>query len=107
VTPPTAVDPGAGHQPPDHLPCPTSRDFSVVDQDQSDNLPTTYRAIGGRMAQLTPTTADQGSPLTNGSDEGLVARFIAPALGCVPAPRDGAAPGTDDGTARHRMPHSQ
>jgi hypothetical protein len=65
-------------------PCPTSRDFSVVDQDQSDNLATAYRIIGGRLAQVTGQTANQGTPLTNGSDEGLVAKFIAPTLGCTP-----------------------
>jgi hypothetical protein len=65
-------------------PCPTSRDFSVVDQDQSDNLATAYRIIGGRMAQVTSATAKRGTPLTNGSDEGLVAKFIAPTLGCKP-----------------------
>jgi hypothetical protein len=76
--------PQLGTSPKDGLPCPTSRDFSVVDQDQSDNLATAYRVINGQMAQVTPTTADRGTALTNGSDEGLVARFIAPALGCTP-----------------------
>jgi hypothetical protein len=76
--------PQLGTSPKDHLPCPTSRDFSVVDQDQSDNLATVYRVVDGRMAQLTPNTATRGTALTNGSDEGLVARFIAPALGCQP-----------------------
>jgi hypothetical protein len=68
----------------DGRPCPTSRDFAVVDQDQSDNLATAYRVIDGRMAQTTPSTASMGTALTNGSDEGLVATFIAPALGCSP-----------------------
>jgi hypothetical protein len=76
--------PALGISPVDSLPCPTSRDFSVVDQDQSDNLATAYRVINGRMAQVTPTTAARGTKLTNGSDEGLVANFIAPALGCRP-----------------------
>lgn len=67
----------------DGLPCPTTRDFSVVDQDQSDNLTTTYRIIHGRMAQDTSETHD-GTPLTNGSDEGLLASAIDPALGCHP-----------------------
>src|SRR3954471_1426839 len=88
--------PPLGTSPRDHLPCPTSRDFSVVDQDQSDNLATVYRVIHGRMAQLTPDTATRGTALTNGSDEGLVATFIDPALGCRPftAPdlADGGAP---------------
>jgi hypothetical protein len=67
----------------DGLPCPTTRDFSVVDQDQSDNLTTTYRIIGGRIAQDTPMTQD-GKALSNGSDEGLLAAHIDPALGCKP-----------------------
>ena len=67
----------------DGLPCPTTRDFSVVDQDQSDNLTTTYRIVGGRMAQDTPTTGS-GKALTNASDEGLLAAHIDPALGCSP-----------------------
>jgi hypothetical protein len=68
----------------DGLPCPTTRDFSVVDQDQSDNLATAYRLVGGRIAQVTSATAALGTPLTNGSDEGLLAKFVAPALGCHP-----------------------
>ena len=67
----------------DGLPCPTTRDFSVVDQDQSDNLTTTYRIINGRMAQDTAAT-QRGKPLGNGSDEGLLAAHIDPALGCQP-----------------------
>jgi hypothetical protein len=67
----------------DGLPCPTVRDFSVVDQDQSDNLATVYRIVGGRMAQDTAATRG-GEKLTNGSDNGLLARSIDPALGCTP-----------------------
>jgi hypothetical protein len=85
--------PALGTSPRDHLPCPTSRDFSVVDQDQSDNLATVYRVIHGRMAQVTPDTANRGTALTNGSDEGLVAKFIDPALGCRPF----SAPDLTDG----------
>jgi hypothetical protein len=67
----------------DGLPCPTVRDFSVVDQDQSDNLATVYRVVDGRMAQDT-AAARGGEKLTNGSDNGLLARSIDPALGCTP-----------------------
>jgi hypothetical protein len=67
----------------DGLPCPTTRDFSVVDQDQSDNLATAYRVIKGRVAQDVPA-ATVGTKLTNGSDEGLLAKAIDPALGCAP-----------------------
>src|SRR5581483_3659740 len=38
----------------DGMPCPTTRDFSVVDQDQSDNVQTQYLAnANGQIAQLT------------------------------------------------------
>ncbi|MCU1669028.1 MAG: hypothetical protein JWP40_1955 [Blastococcus sp.] len=67
----------------DGLPCPTTRDFAVVDQDQSDNLATSYRVIDGQIAQDIPA-ASGGTKLTNGSDEGLLAKAISPALGCKP-----------------------
>lgn len=67
----------------DGLPCPTTRDFGVVDQDQSDNLATSYRVVGGRMAQDISAAA-AGTKLSNGSDEGLLAKAIDPALGCTP-----------------------
>jgi hypothetical protein len=66
----------------DGRPCPTTRDFSVVDQDQSDNLATVYRVVNGRIAQDTAATRG-GTALTNGSDEGLLAKAIDPALGCA------------------------
>ena len=48
--------------------CPTVRDFSVVDQDQSDNVPVTY-----------------GMPfnVSNGSDDDLLT-LIDAAIGCTP-----------------------
>jgi hypothetical protein len=69
----------------DGMPCPTVRDFSVVDQDQSDNVNTHYLATAdGRTAQ--PGTARQvgGSPtdLANGSDNRLLTEFVLPTLGC-------------------------
>lgn len=68
--------------------CPTTRDFSVVDQDQSDNLDSEYLATpDGRTAQSTPAnTAALGrtTVLTNASDNGLMNNFIDPALGCRP-----------------------
>ncbi|WP_207229285.1 hypothetical protein [Ktedonosporobacter rubrisoli] len=72
----------------DGQPCPTVRDFSVVDQDQSDNVTTAY-LIGpnGRMAQKTVANINKlrnTRLLTNGSDNGLLDSFIAPALGCQP-----------------------
>lgn len=78
----------------DGLPCPTTRDFFVVDQDQSDNLATKYRIVDGQVAQNTAATR-AGTALTNGSDEGLLARAIDPALGCTPF----LAPDLTDGGA--------
>jgi hypothetical protein len=72
----------------DGKPCPTTRDFSVVDQDQSDNLDTEYLALpDGRIAQSnTANAAALGgtTKLTNASDNGLMNNFIDPALGCQP-----------------------
>ncbi len=66
--------------------CPTTRDFSVVDQDQSDNLDTSYLALAdGRTAQNNPANAaalPATAILRNASDNGLLNGFIAPALGC-------------------------
>jgi hypothetical protein len=72
----------------DGLTCPTSRDFSVIDQDQSDNVQTQYLANGnGQTAQV--TTANQAllanaTTLGNPSDNALVTKFIDPTLGCTP-----------------------
>jgi hypothetical protein len=38
----------------DGLPCPTTRDFLVVDMDPSDNVLTTYIVKNGLVAQNTP-----------------------------------------------------
>jgi hypothetical protein len=72
----------------DGKPCPTSRDFSVVDQDQSDNTTTKYLLTGkGQLAQDTPANVARltGAQVAkNGSDEGLLARAIDAAVGCTP-----------------------
>ncbi len=76
---------GAGN---DGQPCPTVRDFYVVDQDQSDNLPVTYLiSAGGLLAQNTQANAallTGATTLGNPSDNGLLDRFMDPAIGCVP-----------------------
>lgn len=68
--------------------CPTVRDFSVVDQDQSDNLPVTYLiSASGLLAQNTVANNQAlagATILGNPSDNGLLDRFIDPALGCTP-----------------------
>ena len=82
----------------DGLPCPTVRDFGVVDQDQSDNVTTSYLVTGnGQIAQMTLTNANtlqNAQPQTNGSDNRLLAIALDGALGCQPwmAP-DLASPG--------------
>jgi hypothetical protein len=68
--------------------CPSTRDFFIVDQDQSDNLPTMYLAsIGGRTAQDTAANRallPQASLLGNPSDNRLLDFYVDGALGCVP-----------------------
>jgi hypothetical protein len=65
--------------------CPTVRDFSVVDQDQSDNVSTIYRVTAdGKVAQDNAANAGIGTPLVNASDNGLLNRKIQTALGCTP-----------------------
>lgn len=72
----------------DGMPCPTVRDFYVVDQDQSDNLPVTYLiSAGGLLAQNTQVNAaalSGATTLGNPSDNGLLDRFLDPNLGCEP-----------------------
>jgi hypothetical protein len=69
--------------------CPTTRDFSVIDQDQSDNVVARYLfdPNTGQTAQATAANVGnmaQAVTQTNGSDEGLIAGFVDPALGCTP-----------------------
>ncbi|WP_198042207.1 hypothetical protein [Kitasatospora azatica] len=78
----------------DGKPCPTTRDFGLVDQDQSDNVTTEYLATAqGRTAQKTAkNSAALGggrrmrntTALLNGSDNLLLVDFEDPALGCTP-----------------------
>jgi len=81
----------------DGRPCPSTRDFSLVDQDQSDNVTTAYLADDrGRTAQDTARAAaalsedDRGhggdgtTTLLNASDNALLDDYVAPALGCTP-----------------------
>jgi hypothetical protein len=72
----------------DGLTCPTVRDFAVVDQDQSDNVTTTYLMNGnGQIAQMNATNfaALQGAQTqANGSDNRLLAVKLDAALGCTP-----------------------
>jgi hypothetical protein len=86
----TVPNPGTAK---DGQPCLTTRNFGVIDQDQSDNVTTKYLANGnGQIAQF--TTANQQAMgnadvmtnlvLFNGSDNALIDNFVDPALGCTP-----------------------
>ncbi|HEV2579652.1 MAG TPA: hypothetical protein VGT44_02270 [Ktedonobacteraceae bacterium] len=72
----------------DGLPCPTVRDFGIVDQDPSDNVQTQYLAnANGQTAQLTAANQTQlanATTLGNPSDNALVTRVLDPVLGCTP-----------------------
>jgi hypothetical protein len=68
--------------------CPTVRNFSIVDQDQSDNVSTMYLVTPrGRIAQRTKANlaALQGATtIINPGDNSLLDYFVLPALGCKP-----------------------
>jgi hypothetical protein len=68
--------------------CPTVRDFSVVDQDQSDNVQTQYLSrADGQMAQLTAANQaklPKATIISNPSDNRLLTDFVDPTLGCQP-----------------------
>jgi hypothetical protein len=69
------------------LPCPSARSWDLVDQDQSDNLYTTYLlTAAGFLAQDTAENRAQfpdATVLVNPSDERLLGIFVDPALGCM------------------------
>jgi hypothetical protein len=66
----------------------TVRDFAMVDQDQSDNVVTSYLMnANGQIAQNTAANAAAltgATTLVNGSDDKLLAAFLDPATGCTP-----------------------
>ena len=70
----------------DGQPCLTTRSFGTVDQDQSDNVITSYLLNGnGQTAQNTAANAAAiagATTLLNGSDDKLLAAFLDPANGC-------------------------
>jgi hypothetical protein len=86
----TAIGQGLVTVPPngtakDGLPCPTTRDFSIVDQDQSDNVPSSELVAGlGATAQANAANIAAlpgATQLFNGSDEGVL-ESVDSALGC-------------------------
>ncbi len=69
--------------------CQTTRDFALIDQDQSDNAVASYlfNPNTGQTSQATAANAAnlaQDTAETNGSDNGLLDKFVDPALGCTP-----------------------
>ncbi|HMH94219.1 MAG TPA: hypothetical protein VK586_24450 [Streptosporangiaceae bacterium] len=80
--------PAAGTSPKTGQPCPTTRGFTVIDQDPSDNVTSIYLlTASGQTAQLNAanTTALPGATkLVNGSDNALLTDFLDPTLGCTP-----------------------
>jgi hypothetical protein len=72
----------------DGLPCMTTRDYGLIDQDQSDNVISSYLVeANGKVAQNTATNAaklNDATTLVNGSDNLLLDSFVDPALGCQP-----------------------
>src|SRR5260221_2410550 len=91
----TAIQVGKLAPPPlgrakDGLPCPTVRDFAIVDQDQSDNVTTTYLVTpNGQTAQMTAANmaALQNNNVTiqhNGSANRLLSVLVEAPLGCKP-----------------------
>ena len=80
--------PANGTSPVTGQPCPTTRSFDLIDQDQSDNVTTQYLLTAdGRTAQN--NTANKAAlagatVINNGSDNALLDNFILPALQCKP-----------------------
>jgi hypothetical protein len=72
----------------DGMTCPSVRDFSLVDQDPSDNVTTSYRVTqDGQLAQDTSANAASLSGSTtigNASDNRLLAIALDSAVGCAP-----------------------
>jgi hypothetical protein len=68
--------------------CESTESFSLIDQDQSDNVVSNYLLNGnGQTAQDSVANKNAmggATVLANGSDDGLLAHFVDPALGCTP-----------------------
>jgi len=80
--------PALGVSPKTGQPCPTTRSFTMIDQDQSDNVTTTYLLTAtGQTAQFNPANVaalPAATQIVNGSDNKLLAAFLDPTLGCTP-----------------------
>jgi hypothetical protein len=82
------VVPATGTSPKTGQACPTTRNFNMIDQDQSDNVTTQYLLTAtGLTAQSNAANkaALAGATLiNNGSDNALLDDFLDPTLGCTP-----------------------
>jgi hypothetical protein len=80
--------PGAGRSTVTGKACPTTRSFQIIDQDQSDNVTSTYLLTpNGQTAQdnqANESALGGATKINNGSDNLLLDAFIDPALGCKP-----------------------
>jgi hypothetical protein len=73
----------------DGQPCEDTRNFALIDQDQSDNVVSHYLLnANGQTEQNTAANANAGTGtttlLSNGSDDALLSLFVDPANGCTP-----------------------
>jgi hypothetical protein len=91
----------------DGQPCLTVRNFGMVDQDQSDNVITTYLINGnGQTAQNTTANAAAiagAITAVNGSDDKLLAAFLDPANGCTAFSAPDATGGTSGSQALNEL----
>jgi hypothetical protein len=98
VVPPAGISPVTGQA------CPTTRDFRIVDQDQSDNVTTKYLlTAAGQTAQLNQANAAAlpgATAISNGSDNALLDGFVDPALGCKPFTAADLSQGGTPGTSQ-------
>ena len=89
--------------------CESTESFSLIDQDQSDNVISEYLMNGnGQTAQDTVANKNAlggAAVLANGSDDGLLAHFVDPALGCTPfmAPDSTSPNGMDSSQALNAL----
>ena len=83
-----AAVPPLGKSTVDNMPCPTTRDYSIVDQDPNDNVTAHYLLTAdGLTAQNNAANAAAlggATVIQNGSDNNLIDTFVDPALGCAP-----------------------
>ncbi len=83
--------------------CETTENFALIDQDQSDNVISTYLLnANGQTAQNTPANKNAmggASAISNGSDDALLGHFVDPTLGCTPfTATDTTSPNGTDGS---------